>query len=54
MTPHKAAFDMYEVIPTRNVHMSDDSIVEAIRMGSILAFREQNLVKWVQSAIQHE
>jgi hypothetical protein len=26
MTPHKAAFDMYEVIPTRNVHMGDDSI----------------------------
>jgi hypothetical protein len=36
MTPHKVAFDMYEVIPTRNVHMSDDSIVEAIGMGSIL------------------
>jgi hypothetical protein len=36
MTPHKAAFDMYEVIPTRNVHMGDDSIVEAIGMGSIL------------------
>jgi hypothetical protein len=35
MTPHKAAFDMYEVIPTRNVHMGDDSIVEAIGMGSI-------------------
>ncbi len=29
MTPHKVAFDMYEVIPTRNVHMGDDSIVEA-------------------------
>jgi hypothetical protein len=27
---------MYEVIPTRNVHMGDDSIVEAIGMGSIL------------------
>jgi NAD-dependent dihydropyrimidine dehydrogenase PreA subunit len=36
MTPHRAAFDMYEVIPTRNVHMGDDSIVEAIGMGSIL------------------
>jgi hypothetical protein len=36
MTPHRAAFDMYEVIPTRNVHMGDDNIVEAIRMGSIL------------------
>jgi hypothetical protein len=33
MTPHRAAFDMYEVIPTRNVHMGDDSIVEAIGMG---------------------
>jgi hypothetical protein len=36
MTPHRAAFDTYEVIPTRNVHMGDDSIVEAIGMGSIL------------------
>jgi hypothetical protein len=36
MTPHRATFDMYEVIPTRNVHMGDDSIVEAIGMGSIL------------------
>ncbi len=36
MTPHRAAFDMYEVIPTRNVHMGDDSTVEAIGMGSIL------------------
>ncbi len=36
MTPHRAAFDMYEVIPTRNVHMGDDNIVEAIGMGSIL------------------
>ncbi len=36
MTPHRATFDTYEVIPTRNVHMGDDSIVEAIRMGSIL------------------
>jgi hypothetical protein len=36
MTPHRAAFDMYEVIPTCNVHMGDDSIVEAIGMGSIL------------------
>jgi hypothetical protein len=36
MTPHRAAFDMYEVIATRNVHMGDDSIVEVIGMGSIL------------------
>ncbi len=36
MTPHRVAFDMYEVIPTHNVHMGDDSIVEAIGMGSIL------------------
>ncbi len=36
MTPHKVAFNIYEVIPTRNVHMGDDSIVEAIGMGSIL------------------
>jgi hypothetical protein len=36
MTPHRAAFDMYEVIPTRNMHMGDDTIVEAIGMGFIL------------------
>jgi hypothetical protein len=36
MTPHKATFDIYEVIPTRNVHMGDDSIVEAIGIRSIL------------------
>jgi hypothetical protein len=36
MTAHRAEFDTYEVIPTRNVHMGDDSIVEAIGMGSIL------------------
>ncbi len=36
MTPHRAAFDMYEVIPIHNMHMGDDSIVEAIGMGSIL------------------
>jgi hypothetical protein len=34
ITPHRAAFDMYEVIPKCN--MGDDSIVEAIGMGSIL------------------
>jgi hypothetical protein len=80
MTPHKVAFDMYEVIPTRNVHMGDDNIVEAIGMGSILVevmmkgqirririkdvlhvpnlhanlLSVSNIVKWVQSAIQHE
>ncbi len=36
MTPHRTAFDMYEVIPTHNMHMGDDIIVEAIGMGSIL------------------
>ncbi len=36
MTPHRAAFDTYKVIPTRNVHIGDDNIVEAIGMGSIL------------------
>jgi len=36
MNPHRAAFDMYEVIPTRNMHMGDDSIVGAIGIRSIL------------------
>jgi transposase InsO family protein len=33
MTPHTAAFDMYEVIPTRNVHMGDNSICEGCVEG---------------------
>jgi hypothetical protein len=36
MTPQKVAIDMYEVIPTCNVHMGDDNIVEAIGIGSNL------------------
>ena len=36
MTPHKEAFATYEVISPRNVHMGDDSIVEAVGMGSIV------------------
>jgi hypothetical protein len=30
MTPHRAAFDMYEVIPTRNVHMGDHSMLKQL------------------------
>jgi transposase InsO family protein len=36
MTPHRAAFHTYEVISPRNVHMGDDSIVQAIGMGTIV------------------
>ena len=36
MTPHRAAFDTYEVIPPRNVHLGDDSVVNAIGVGSIV------------------
>jgi transposase InsO family protein len=36
MTPHRAAFDTYEVIAPRNVHLGDDSVVEAIGLGSIV------------------
>ncbi len=36
MTSHRAAFDTYEVIAPRNVHLGDDSVVEAIGMGSIV------------------
>ena len=36
MTPHRAAFDTYEVIPSRNVHLGDDSVVDAVGVGSIV------------------
>lgn len=36
MTPYRAAFDTYEVIPPRNVHLGDDSVVQAIGMGCIV------------------
>ena len=36
MTPHRAAFNTYEVIAPRNVHLGDDSVVEAIGVGSIV------------------
>jgi hypothetical protein len=35
---------MYEVIPTRNVHMGDDSIVEAIGMGSTKRIRIKDVL----------
>ena len=36
MTPHRMAFHTYEVISPRNVHLGDDSVVNAIGIGSIL------------------
>jgi transposase InsO family protein len=37
MTPHRAAFQTYEVIsPPRNVHLGDDSIVHAVGVGTIV------------------
>jgi hypothetical protein len=37
MTSHPYAFDTYEVLTSRNVHLGDDSILEAIGIGSIVA-----------------
>ena len=36
MTSHRTTFDTYKVIFPCNVHLSDDSVVEAIRMDSII------------------
>lgn len=36
MTFHKLTFDMYEVFSSFNVHLGDDSIVEAIIIRSII------------------
>src|SRR5918997_5494584 len=36
MTPHRVAFDTYEVITSRNVHLGDDSVVDAVGIGSIV------------------
>ena len=36
MTSHRATFDTYEVVASQNVHLGNDSIVEAIGMGSIV------------------
>lgn len=36
MTSHKAAFDIYQVIAARNMHLADNNIVEAIIMGFII------------------
>ena len=32
---HRTTFDTYKLIILRNVYLGDDSVVEAIRMGSI-------------------
>ena len=36
MTPHKEAFHSNEVISPRNVHLDDDSVVDAVGVGSIV------------------
>jgi transposase InsO family protein len=36
MTPHRVAFNTYEVISPRNVHLGDDSVVDAVGVGSIV------------------
>ena len=36
MTLHRTAFDTYEAISPRNVRLDDDSVAEAIGMGSII------------------
>lgn len=36
MSSCRTAFDTYEVIAPLSVYLDDDSIVEAIRMGSIV------------------
>ena len=36
MTSHRAKFNMYEAISSCNVYLDDDSVVEAIGMGSIV------------------
>lgn len=36
ITSHKAAFSTYEVIATCNVHLDDESVVEAIGIASIV------------------
>ena len=32
MISHETAFDMYDIITSRNVHFGDNKIVQAIRM----------------------
>ena len=36
ITSYKAAFNTYEIITPRNMHLDDNSIVQAIGMGSIV------------------
>lgn len=36
MTLCRAAFNTYEVIASRNVHLGDNDVVKAIGMGSII------------------
>lgn len=36
MTPHRASFDSYDVISPFNVHLDDDSVVQAFRMDCVV------------------
>ena len=36
MTSHKATFDTYKILPSRNVCLGDDNMAEAIGMGCIV------------------
>jgi hypothetical protein len=45
MTLHEAAFNTYEVIFPRNMHVGDDSMAEAIGMGSIVVGIEKKRKK---------
>lgn len=36
ITSHRTAFDTYEVIASHNVHLGDDSVVEALGIESIV------------------
>ena len=49
MTLHKAAFDTYEVIIARNVHLGDNNVVQAIEIGSIVmeVILEYKITKFV-------
>lgn len=36
MSSHRATFGMCEVIAPRNVYLDDNSVIQAIKMGSII------------------
>lgn len=45
MTLHKSAFDTYEVISSCNMHFDNNSMAEAIEMGSIVIVVEIRGIK---------